>query len=141
MDLSIIENIFNDCKIIGEKIVVKSNLVNILDLVKNTYGFNILKDITAVDNRANGIELIYRLYSPEDNEDVVLSISITGKQAESVSKIFDSATADEKEIYDLFGINFTGNDELERLYMPESWQGHPLRKDYQENDERLSWND
>ena len=41
-------------------------------------------------------------------------------QMESVSKIFDSAVADEKEIYDLFGINFIGNDELERLYMPEA---------------------
>ena len=55
--------------------------------------------------------------------------------------IFDSAIADEKEIYDLFGVKFIGNPELNRLYMPDSWQGHPLKKDYEENDERLSWND
>jgi NADH:ubiquinone oxidoreductase subunit C len=63
------------------------------------------------------------------------------KEAESVSKIFDSAVADEKEIYDLFGVKFVGNDELKRLYMPESWEGHPLKKDYTEKDERLNWND
>ena len=63
------------------------------------------------------------------------------EETESVSKIFDSAVADEKEIYDLFGVKFVGNEELKRLYMPESWEGHPLRKDYVENDERLIWND
>lgn len=133
-------NIFNDCELLGEKIVIKSNSAKIIDFIKSNYRFTMLKDITAVDNMERGIELIYRLYSYENDEDVLISVNINN-EAESVSKIFDSATADEKEIYDLFGINFVGNDELERLYMPESWQGHPLRKDYVENDERLAWND
>ena len=62
-------------------------------------------------------------------------------EAESVTNIFDSAVADEKEIYDLFGIKFIGNSELKRLYMPETWEGHPLKKDYVANDERLDWNE
>ena len=99
-----------------------------------------LKEIIAVDNKDSGIELIYVLYSAENEEEVKISITVEN-QAESVSKIFDSAVADEKEIYDLFGINFVGNEELERLYMPESWSGHPLRKDYREDDERLDWNE
>ena len=49
--------------------------------------------------------------------------------------------ADENEIYDLFGINFKGNENLKRLYMPEDWQGFPLRKDYVQDDTRLCWND
>lgn len=141
MDLNVIKNTFNDCEIIGEKIVIKSDLIRILDLIKKTYGFILLKDITAVDNRSNGVELIYRLYSPEDDENVVISITAIDNKMESVSEIFDSAVADEKEIYDLFGIYFVGNSELERLYMPESWIGHPLKKDYEEKDERLNWND
>jgi NADH:ubiquinone oxidoreductase subunit C len=141
MDLNIIKDIFNDCELIGEKIVIKSDLIRILDLIKKTYGFILLKDITAVDNRSNGVELIYRLYSPEDDENVVISITAIDNKMESVSEIFDSAVADEKEIYDLFGINFVGNPELERLYMPESWVGYPLKKDYEEKDERLNWND
>ena len=140
MDFGELTNIFNDCELSEEKIVIKSNLAKIIDFIKSNYKFTVLKDITAVDNMERGIELIYRLYSYENNEDVLLSVNINN-EAESVSKIFDSATADEKEIYDLFGVNFVGNDELERLYMPESWQGHPLRKDYVENDERLAWND
>lgn len=135
-----LNNIFKDCEIIGEKLVVKSDLAKIIEFVKDNYNFNILKNITAVDNKEFGIELIYRLLNIEDEEELLISIS-TQKEAESVSKIFDSAVADEKEIYDLFGVNFLGNEELKRLYMPESWEGHPLKKDYEEKDERLNWND
>ena len=108
---------------------------------KENYHFEILKNITAVDNKDLGIELIYQLYNIEDEENVLISITTFDNEVESVTSIFDSATADEKEIYDLFGVKFIGNEELKRIYMPESWDGHPLRKDYQENDERLNWND
>ena len=140
MNLLELNNIFKDCEIIGEKLVVKSDLAKIVEFVKDNYNFNILKSITAVDNKEFGIELIYRLLNIEDEEELLISFS-TQNEAESVSKIFDSAVADEKEIYDLFGINFLGNEELKRLYMPESWEGHPLKKDYEEKDERLNWND
>ena len=39
------------------------------------------------------------------------------------------------------GIKFIGNDELKRLYMPEGWEGHPLKKDYENKDSRLNWNE
>ena len=140
MDINDLKNVFGNCELDGEKIIVKSDLIPMLKLIKNDYNFNILKDITAVDNCENGIELIYRLYSTENDEDVVISTSVNN-ETESVTKLFDSAVADEKEIYDLFGIKFAGNNELERLYMPEDWKGHPLLKSYEENDERLNWND
>jgi len=140
MNINEFKNIFKDCEIEGEKIVVKYDLVKVVEFIKYNYNFDILKDITAVDNQTPGTELIYRLYSTENEENVLISITV-GNEAESVSKIFDSAVADEKEIYDLFGVNFIGNDELERLYMPESWHGHPLRKNYKDDDERLRWNE
>jgi len=140
MNISEFLKIFNNCELYGDKIIIKSDLAKTIDFIKNNYNFDMLKEIIAVDNKDSGIELIYVLYSAENEEEVKISITV-GNQAESVSKIFDSAVADEKEIYDLFGINFVGNEELERLYMPESWSGHPLRKDYRENDERLGWNE
>lgn len=135
-----ITSIFENCEIKGEKIIINSEPIKTLEFIKDNYGFDMLKSITAVDNMEAGIELIYRLYNPIEREDAVFSVTVEN-ETESVSGIFDSAVADEKEIYDLFGIKFLGNSELERLYMPESWQGYPLRKDYVENDERLSWNE
>ena len=134
------KNIFNDSEIVGEKLVIKSGLVKTLAFIKENYNFVMLKNITAIDCKEEGIELLYNLYNLEDEEELLVSIMVSN-EAESVSKIFDSAIADEKEIYDLFGIKFIGNDELKRLYMPESWEGHPLKKDYIEKDERLNWND
>lgn len=134
------KNIFKDADIIGEKIVIKSELVKTLDFIKNNYHFDVLKNITAVDLKDEGVELIYYLFNIADEENLLVSIMVKD-EAESVCKIFDSAVADEKEIYDLFGIKFVGNEELKRLYMPETWIGHPLKKDYVENDERLNWND
>ena len=64
---------------------------------------------------------------------------MTQNSVESVADIFPSAIADENEIYDLFGMKFLNHEGLKRLYMPESWQGHPLRKDYK--DMRLREND
>lgn len=140
MNITEFEKIFDGCQIIGDKIFVKSNIYKALDFIRKTYGFDMLKEIIATDLTDGKYELTYKLFSVKDNENALISI-IVGDEAESVSKLYDSAIADEKEIYDLFGIKFFGNDELKRLYMPESWDGHPLRKDYKETDERLNWNE
>ena len=139
MNIEELKTVFNNVEVSGQKLVVKEDLSEVVAFIKNNYHFDILKNITATDNGEN-IELVYFLYNLEDDENLQISINVK-EETESVSKIFDSAVADEKEIYDLFGVKFVGNDELKRLYMPESWEGHPLRKDYTEKDERLSWND
>ena len=131
---------FEKGEIAGEKIIIHDKLFERVKYIKEVFKFDILKDITAVDLKEKGIELNYRLYSTSDNEEAIVTICVKD-EIESITSLFDSATADEKEIYDLFGIKFIGNKELKRLYMPESWEGHPLKKDYQESDERLNWND
>ncbi|MBR2430142.1 NADH-quinone oxidoreductase subunit C [bacterium] len=139
MDIDKLREILDKFEIIDNKLIIQDELTKIITFLKDFYNYNILKNITAIDNGEN-IELIYHLYNIEDDENLLISISVK-EEIESISKIFDSAVADEKEIFDLFGIKFIGNNELKRLYLPESWNGHPLKKDYQENDERLSWND
>ena len=135
-----IKKLFSDCELKDDKIIVKSNFLKIIDLIKNDFKFDILKNITAVDKQTDGIELIYHFYSTTDEEDALISITVD-TSIESISNLYDSAIADEKEIFDLFGINFIGNNEQKRIYLPEGWIGHPLKKDYVENDERLKWND
>lgn len=133
------ERIFKGCELLGNKILIKSQLLEVIKFVKNEYPYNMLKEIIATDTGA-GIELTYHLFSVEDEEDLFISI-IVEDEAESITSVFASAQADENEIYDLFGINFIGNPNLKRLYMPEDWKGFPLRKDYIESDTRLAWND
>ena len=140
MDLLELKKISDGCEIVDNKLVVSSELERTLRFIKENYHFDVLKDIKAVDLKEQGRELIYHLYNTEDEEDLYVSLNVIN-EAESVSSLFDSAVADEKEIYDLFGVKFIGNEELKRLYMPEGWEGHPLKKDYEEKDERLNWND
>ena len=139
MNFEELKNIFNNIEIAGEGLVVRQELAKAIAFIKENYHFDILKNITAIDN-GEEFELVYFLYNSEDDENLQISTTVK-EEAESVSRIFDSAVADEKEIYDLFGVKFVGNDELKRLYMPESWEGHPLKKDYEEKDVRLNWND
>lgn len=141
MNYSHTNEIFKNCENLGDKIIVKSDLHKIVEHLKNNYNFDILKEIIALDNNDGSFELIYNFYSTADEEKLLLSFNTKDEIAESIADLYDSATMDEKEIFDLFGINFLGHNDLKRLYMPESWSGHPLRKDYTNNDMRLNWND
>lgn len=140
MDWNKFYEVFSDCEIEGGKILIKSRLHDVIKFVTENYPFDILKEIIAIHNQNGYIELVYHLYSTVDEENLLISIFVKDK-AESIVDLFKSAQADENEIYDLFGIEFTGNDNLKRLYMPESWEGYPLRKDYVQDDTRLCWND
>jgi NADH:ubiquinone oxidoreductase subunit C len=139
MDLEELKTLIEQCELDGNKICIKNSLYDIVNILKNKYSYNVLKSITAVD-LGDETELIYNLYSTIDEEDVILSVKVKN-EAESIIDLFDSAKADENEIYDMFGIRFIGNDDLKRLYMPENWTGFPLRKDYVQDDTRLAWND
>ena len=140
MNITEFLKVFEDVALFEDKIILKKNLIETIVYLKENYGYDMLKEITAVENDDLSVELNYHLYSSRDDEDLVLSITVKN-ETESIAHIYDSASADENEIYDMFGIHFIGNDDLKRLYMAEGWVGHPLRKEYQNDDERLDWND
>lgn len=123
-------------------IYVENNVYDVISFLKtrNIICFDMLTEIIATDYR-QFIQLCYNLYSTESNEFVKVITNVTTNSIKSVVSLYKSANFDECEIFDLFGINFEGNDNLKRLYMPETWQGHPLLKSYVQNDERLVWND
>ena len=139
MNFEKLKSIYGECELIQDKILVKNNIHDVIKFSVDNYSFNMLKSITAID-LGNCIELQYKLYSTENEEEVIFAINLQN-ETESVTDLFDSATADENEIYDMFGIKFIGNRNLRRLYMPENWEGFPLRKDYVQDDTRLAWND
>ena len=131
---------FENFTLEGQKLVSNKDIHDAIEFINKTYSYDILKSITAVDREEEGIELIYHLYSTENEEEIMLS-TIVRSETSTITDIYSSAQADENEIYDMFGINFLGNDDLKRLYMPENWEGYPLRKDYVQDDTRLAWND
>jgi NADH-quinone oxidoreductase subunit C len=103
-------------------------------LLKLDLGFTFLADVTAVDWYPSEprFEVIYHLLSMQHKERLRLKVKLGGDDAhvESVTGIWTSANFFEREVYDLFGVRFSGHPNLRRIMMPEDWEGHPLRKDY-----------
>jgi NADH-quinone oxidoreductase subunit C len=96
--------------------------------------FNFLSDVTCVDwfPAEPRFELIYHLLSMSKKERVRLKVRLESASpaVESLMPVWPAANFFEREVFDLFGIRFTGHPYLRRLLMPEDWEGHPLRKDY-----------
>jgi NADH-quinone oxidoreductase subunit C/D len=103
--------------------------------------FPLLYDLTAIDERtrkrqpdypSDHFTLVYHLYSFE--RDNFLRIKIALKEeypsAPSIANIWANANWYEREVFDMFGIRFQGHPHLKRLLMPQSWSGHPLRKEH-----------
>jgi NADH-quinone oxidoreductase subunit C len=96
--------------------------------------FNYLSDITCVDWHPSEprFEVVYQLLSIPNKERVRLKVRLSGETptVESVTAVWPGANYFEREVFDLFGVRFSGHPYLRRLLMPEDWEGYPLRKDY-----------
>jgi NADH/F420H2 dehydrogenase subunit C len=95
--------------------------------------FDFCSDVTASDwpTRAKRFDVVYCLYSTRHRTRVRLKVRAAESEGvPSVSGIWPSANWLEREVYDLFGVNFTGHPDRRRILMPDDWQGFPQRKDY-----------
>jgi NADH-quinone oxidoreductase subunit C len=96
--------------------------------------FTFLSDVTGVDRFPiePRFELNYHLVSLARRDRLRLKLRVSGKDpiVESVAAIWPTADWHEREVFDLFGVRFEGHPDLQRILMPEDWEGHPLRKDY-----------
>jgi NADH-quinone oxidoreductase subunit C len=95
--------------------------------------FDLLEDFTAVDwpRREKRFDLIAVLYSFPHNIRLRLKIPVAAKERPvSLVEVWPTANWLEREIFDMFGIEFAGHPDLKRILLPDGWQGHPLRKDY-----------
>jgi NADH-quinone oxidoreductase subunit C len=96
--------------------------------------FNVFSDLTCVDWYPSEprFEVVYHLLSIPNKERVRLKVKLNSSSlaVESITSIWPGANYFEREVFDLFGIRFTGHPYLRRILMPEDWEGHPLRKDY-----------
>lgn len=96
--------------------------------------FNFLSDVTCVDwyPQEPRFHLAYHLLSHSLKERVRLKVAVAGNDAvvESIFPVFPSCNFFEREVFDLFGVRFTGHPELRRIMLPDDYEGHPLRKDF-----------
>jgi NADH/F420H2 dehydrogenase subunit C len=102
-------------------------------------GYDYLSCVSGVDYLEDGeIEVVYHLFSMGAKlPPVVLKVRTPRDDARlpSVVPIYRSADFQEREIYDLFGVHFEGHPNLKRILLWEGFDGHPLRKDYEPEDE------
>lgn len=97
--------------------------------------FTMLKDCCGVDYLSLGRQprfaLVYQLYSLPHNRSLRLMVGVAeGEAAPSLSSVWPGANWYEREVYDMFGIPFSGHPDLRRILMPDDFSGHPLRKDF-----------
>lgn len=100
--------------------------------------FDCLSNMSGVDLIKDGkIEVVLHLFSYTHRHTIVVKVDVPRDEPQmpSVEAIWKAANWQEREIYDLLGVNFTGHPDLRRLLMPEDWVGHPLRKDFVEPEE------
>ena len=96
--------------------------------------FIMCKDVTAIDwaTRKNRFTTVYHIYSFKLNYTLRLKSNIDDDPPtiESVSPVWPSANWYERETWDMYGIKFINHPDLRRIYMPEGFEYHPLRKDF-----------
>lgn len=104
-------------------------------LKSEEFAFEMLVDVTAVDyldSRDSRFEVVYQLMSISNNQRLCVKISAEedSPSVPSLCGLWRSANFMEREVFDMFGINFEGHPDQRRILMYDEFVGHPLRKDY-----------
>ena len=116
-------------------IVTPNHLVEICTVLRDEHTFAMLENETAVDywpQQQPRFHVVYQLYSFELNQTLNLRVPLNGNSAAitTLESVYPNANWLEREIWDMFGIQFEGHSDLRRILMPQDWQGYPQRKDY-----------
>lgn len=113
--------------------VAPTDIVAACEAVKRA-GYNFFETVTAVDWYPSEprFQVTYHMLSHFLKRRLRLIVMLPSEAAslESITGVWPSANFYEREVFDLFGINFENHPNLRRIMMPEDWNGHPLRKDY-----------
>lgn len=112
-------------------IVTVADFPAVLRALKEKEGFDRLGNLTAVDWK-DRIEMVYHLYNMEENVklEVKAALDSAAPVIESATSLYPGAEFEEREVYDLMGVEFLGHPDLRRILMPDDYPAHPLRKDF-----------
>ena len=115
--------------------VKAEQIVDALTLLRDKYDFELLSALTASDyfpQMTPRFHVIYQLTSLARNLSVQLRVPVNGDQPKvpTATRVYEVANWRERELLDMFGIEFAGHPDPRRIIMPEGTEGHPLRKDF-----------
>jgi NADH-quinone oxidoreductase subunit C len=123
----------------GEQTLVLTpeSLVGVCRFLQKDLQFTFLSSVTAVHwpERLPRFDVVYHLLSMPNRCELRLKVRVGERREEhpvvpTVSEVWPGANWYEREVFDLFGIHFSGHPDLRRILMPMDWTTHPLRKDY-----------
>jgi NADH-quinone oxidoreductase subunit C len=120
---------------VGQKFIVTrpGSIVALMAWLRDEKAFDYLVDLTAVHwpEKPEPFEVIYILYSFDRDDRVRIKVRANaGEAVPSVVSVHPTADWLEREVFDMFGVEFSGHPDLKRILMPDEWSGFPLRKDY-----------
>lgn len=121
----------------GDEVLVidKDSLPDVVKFLKaEPYAYAMLLDLTCVDylGREPRFDMVYHLYSLSNKHRLRIKAQLSEKDLsiDSLTAIWKNANWLEREVFDLFGVNFNGHPDLRRIFMYDGFEGFPLRKDY-----------
>lgn len=120
-----------------------TNIVTVLQFLKtdSVHAYSFLYDLCGIDERnrtkhgytqPSDFTVVYHLFSYKQNQFVRIKVALLGEYPSlpSIASLYKNANWYEREVYDMFGIRFDGHPHLQRILMPITWSGHPLRKEH-----------
>jgi NADH-quinone oxidoreductase subunit C len=129
---------FTTAEFWGELSIIlnKKDIVNLSRFLKDDPDlvFNLCEDVTAIDwaRRNQRFTVVYHIFSMKNKFRLKLKCDVEEEDCniDSVSFVWKTANWEERETYDMYGIHFNNHPDLRRMYMPEEFEYHPLRKDF-----------
>jgi NADH-quinone oxidoreductase subunit C len=116
--------------------VERARVVEAVRLAKEA-GFEMISDIFGIDylhypgHGGKRFSVVYNLYSIEANERLFIRVNLNdGERLPTITHLWKGASFMEREVYDMFGVEFDGHPDLRKLLTPEDLDGHPHRKDF-----------
>jgi NADH-quinone oxidoreductase subunit C len=110
------------------------NLLPLVARLRDSFGFALFLDVTAIDypERSPRFDLAYHFYSHRHNQRIRLKTAVSAEPpvVPTLTGHYGSARYMEREVHEMYGIDFAGNEDLRPILLYEGFVGHPLRKDY-----------
>lgn len=110
--------------------VVRENVIDLLKVLKEKLEYRMLADITVSDYE-DRFEIIYHLMK-FDSDIIRIKVMLlkSSPKMPTATSLWKAANVQEREVFDLMGIQFEGHENLKRILLPDEFEGHPLRKDF-----------